>query len=104
MTILSPEQFEEKKIRDQEIMQQTALDHQELISQHDDLFREIVSDLETTVNNLNTLQSIHNQIIDLGKETSQLVFSLVGFEITGNLASTRTQVENARKSIIERIK
>jgi hypothetical protein len=99
-SLVTPQQFLESVAANKVKVDKATLDYAELVKQHDTLAEKIVSDLEAAERDLDTLMALEELALRQSKETMQIIFSLFGYNVVGNIATTRAYVTTAKNSIV----
>lgn len=98
------EQIETLKTKNELIQQETIEKNSSLIGRHNGLCESIAADLDSVIAKFDELRTVEDRIHALGKEPGQIIFAALGFQVTGNVSTSRAFAADARRSIIERIK
>jgi hypothetical protein len=99
-SLLSSEQFEERKLEDAAKMQRASLDFATVIGQHDALTAQIVTDLGQILNDLDALAAIDREIGQHDKETVQRITSLLAMDVKHNGPTIAARIRDAKNLIL----
>ncbi len=100
--MLSEEELAEQRKSDAEKAAAIVRENKDLINRFDTLAGKVIKDLEETTEDFNSLLSIRGEIDKMPKKNNLIVSAALGFDVIGNISTTRAMIEGARKTLIER--
>jgi hypothetical protein len=102
MALLTPAEFVKLQIENRAKLEQAKLDYAALVGNYDALASKIIVELSQVEADLDTLRDLEGIAFGEGKENAQRINGFFGFTVSGNIATTKMNVRNARQSIVKK--